>query len=433
MKVVRPVQASTSSGQHGHVSPRTVAVIAFPACLPVGFLQIGPVQVVELVALVVAVAVLLERCLTATLVPPPVPALWAVAVVAAAAAATPLSVQEDSTFRADVQLALGVLLGLATFQAVGSWRDVRFLVSSLLATAVLIAVLALPEAAQQQARFGGAVVSGRVTGVFAQPNEFGLFVAMALMIALASVPGRRPTARVFARTSVVVLIAALAVSLSRGAWLGALAGTAGLALLLPTVRRAVLRTVPIAVLLVAVATAVAPDQPQLRILTARVLTITEGAENPYDERPAIYAEALRLTADSPWTGQGPGTFPVASASSIREGESGEAKHAHNALLTVAAETGLLGLVAVLGLTVAVLIAVVRTAQQVRHQALPSAQAVAGAGAALLVVVGHGLIDYPLRNPVIFLLIWLLVGLVFAAERLAGCTSQDRLGGSDGSA
>lgn len=401
-------------------SDRSVLLLsAFPACLPVGFVSVGPVQVVELVALGVAVAVLGERWLTGRLVAPPAGALWIVAVVAAAAVATPLSVHEDLTFRADVQLALGVLLGAAAYQAVTSAEQVRLVLRWLLVVATLIAALALPEAGQQQAQFGGAVVSGRVTGIFAQPNEFGLFVAMALVLGLTSLSGPSRAGRVLTRVAVLVLLVALAVSLSRGAWLGAVAGAGGLVLLLPGLRRRMLRSVPAAVVLLALVVTVAPAQPQLSIFTSRVQTITEGAENPYDERPAIYAEALRLAADRPWTGQGPGTFPAASASSIREGASGEEEHAHNALLTVAAEAGLLGVAALVGLTLAVLLSVVRSCRRSRAVGQAAhAEAVAGAGAALLVVVGHGVIDYPLRNPVIFLLVWMLVGLVFASDRLA---------------
>ncbi len=416
------MSAATSARANAHRArpDRSLLVLgAFPACLPVGFVSVGPVQVVELIALVIAGLVLADRWLTRRLVAPPVGALWVVAVVAAAAVATPLSVHEDATFRADVQLALGVLLAAATFQAVDSWRDLRLVLCWLSAAAALIAVLALPEVGQQQAQFGGAVVSGRVTGIFAQPNEFGLFVAMALMLAMTPLSAQHLLVRVLSRGTVLILLVSLAVSLSRGAWLGAIAGTAGLVLLVPTTRRRLLRSLAPALVLLAVVLAVAPTQPQLSIFTSRVQTITERAENPYDERPAIYAEAIRLAADRPWTGQGPGTFPFASASSIREGALREEEHAHNALLTVAAEAGLLGVVAVVGLTLSVLISVLRTCLRVSATgALRDTAAVAGTGAALLVVVGHGVIDYPLRNPVIFLLVWMLVGLAFASDRLA---------------
>jgi hypothetical protein len=61
-----------------------------------------------------------------------------------------------------------------------------------------------------------------------------------------------------------------------------------------------------------------------------------------------------------------------------------------------------------------------------HHARPAAgrgtgerELLAGTAAALAVVLGQGLLDYPLRNPVIATTVWLLVGL------FAGAVSGDR--------
>jgi hypothetical protein len=84
-----------------------------------------------------------------------------------------------------------------------------------------------------------------------------------------------------------------------------------------------------------------------------------------------------------------------------------------------AEQGVLGLVA-LGIAVSVaVLAVVRTLRW--HHARPAAgrgtgerELLAGTAAALAVVLGQGLLDYPLRNPVLATTVWLLVGLLAAA-------------------
>jgi hypothetical protein len=56
-----------------------------------------------------------------------------------------------------------------------------------------------------------------------------------------------------------------------------------------------------------------------------------------------------------------------------------------------------------------------------HDARPAAgrgtgerELLAGTAAALAVVLGQGLLDYPLRNPVLATMVWLLVGLLAAA-------------------
>ncbi|WP_432546901.1 O-antigen ligase family protein [Kineococcus sp. SYSU DK004] len=400
------------------LAPAAVALSA-----PVAFLPLGPVQVVEAVTLVVVATVLAGRALD-----PwddvPATALWVVPLLLAAVVSAPWSVHEDATFRALAQLSAGALLALATCRAVGGPRGGRVVVRAVVAAAVVVGAQALPSASQQRAAFGGAVVAGRSTGNFAQPNEFGLFTAVALVlaVALASAATSR-TERFLTLTAVAVLAASLAVSLSRGAWIGAAAGVAALALLLPRVRRGLLVGLPVAGALVAAAGAALPDLVGTTLL-GRVSSLSAPADNPYDERPAIYAEARRLVEERPVTGYGPGTFPYASEGATAIGTAGQAEHAHNALLTVAAEAGLPGALALVVWTLAVAAAVLsglhreKTAPTGAEPLLTGAL-LAGCGAALFVVVVHGFVDYPLRNPLNFLLLWLLAGVVLGLRAHQG--------------
>jgi O-antigen ligase len=155
------------------------------------------------------------------------------------------------------------------------------------------------------------------------------------------------------------------------------------------------------------------------VLASRLASITDPSQNPYDGRPDIYAEAFRLVNEAPVLGHGPGAFSVAAWEGLSTGRVLQAEHAHNLWLTIATEYGLLGLVSFLGLSMAVGWAGLSGTRALLRNGRPTDAAVcAGALAALVALLGHGLVDYPLRNPVLFLTYWAIAGLVLAFARFA---------------
>src|SRR5207244_3119859 len=91
---------------------------------------------------------------------------------------------------------------------------------------------------------------------------------------------------------------------------------------------------------------------QVRVVEERIGTIAHPsvAVNPYDIRPQIWREAELLIEEHPWLGVGPGNFPVATGLDNRLPE--EIDHAHDVLLTVAAEVGIPAVLMLIGLTLA---------------------------------------------------------------------------------
>jgi O-antigen ligase len=150
-------------------------------------------------------------------------------------------------------------------------------------------------------------------------------------------------------------------------------------------------------------------QPVVSVLADRLGSLLSGARNPYDDRPAIWRAAVGLWSERPALGVGPGGYPVLAA---RDGPLSVSAplHAHSLLLTVGSEQGLVGLAALLG----VIAAAVRSVARARTAGGPGEEVLAGAAAALTALLGQGLVDYPLRNPVLATLVWLLVGLLAAA-------------------
>lgn len=282
-----------------------------------------------------------------------------------------------------------------------------------------VAALALTSAGRLQAAEGGNVVDGRLTGQFAQPNELGLFCAALLPLALAcvvtTVSGRR---KLVLGLATACLAVACVMSMSRGAWLGAGAGLIVLAVCEPTTRRA-LATVGLAVVATCLAAlSVPPSTSVLGVLGSRIRSLGDPTQNQYDDRPLTWAEAVRQAGEHPWFGVGPGGFHEAATDSASAVSAQAPDHAHNLLLTVLTDRGVvgvaLGLVVVVGCAVAasrhlsVRVGRHRTSRVLGTRSLAVV-------AALTAVAVHGAIDMPLRNPIVSGLVWTLIGMVMVAE------------------
>jgi hypothetical protein len=88
------------------------------------------------------------------------------------------------------------------------------------------------------------------------------------------------------------------------------------------------------------------------------------------------------------------------------------------LLTVAAEAGTPAVLLLVGFTLSVGVVALRAIRRLRAWERPrDAALVAGLAAALMMVVGQGLVDFTLRNPIIIVVVWSVLGLLLAADRV----------------
>lgn len=397
------------------------------ASLPVGNQSVGPLQLVQPVAILAAAAVLVvDIGLMRVRVPPWQVGLPLAGMMLAAALSSVSSPVPDSTFRINAGFIVGSLLVVAMWNALDNLGRMRSLMRLLVLSAVIVAFISLRDLDSLDAAAGGAVVTGRAVGVFSQPNELGLFMAMLLPPTVALAWAKRGPQRVFATLAAAVIFAALLVSLSRGAWLGAILGVAVLALLLrlPLARWA--QVVTLGMLLATVAWLFAP--PAVVDIVAQRAGSIGGAANPYDERGDIYAEAGRQFLDSPWIGHGAGAFSAIARRLGPDGHDLYAEHAHSLLLVVATEYGAVGVLALgsLGIGLAWLLrramwgappqgaTVVRREEEIMTT---------GLFAGLVALIGHGVMDYPLRNPVTGMTAWLILALTVGGVRVARLQSQ----------
>ena len=402
--------------------PRIGILVVF-ASFSIGFasLPFGPLnlQAVDLAIFLVTALVALRR-MGAGLVPLRwSPALaWAVALVAWAIVSMTSALDLSEAVKQVGSLAAGAVFATVTYTVCRSMRDIRMLSAGLVFVAAAVTLPALTQMGGFRSYYQGALVEGRLQGIFIEPNELGLFCAMTSLVAAGLFLGtrNRPLLRLAYLFALAILLAGLILSLSRGAWLGAGAGVLLLLWWLRDARRLLIAAAfPLLIGLVALAT-FAPENPTVRVVEQRLFAFT-NIDQPYDERPEIYAEAIRQIRDDPWTGQGPGNFAVASRRSASDGVAVAASHAHNAYLNMGAELGLPSVLLLLGLIGTVTAharKAIRTAD--RLGARSDAALIAGLAALLVADVTTGLVNNFLGNAIIEPTIWAGIGMILAAPQ-----------------
>jgi uncharacterized membrane protein len=156
-----------------------------------------------------------------------------------------------------------------------------------------------------------------------------------------------------------LLLAALALTFSRGAWLGALAGLAAMLLALGgRVARAALALLVAGLLVLGLGGVNLLPQPLQNRLASITRSFSFFDPSTVEVTPENYAVVERMAqmragwrmfAGAPLTGVGPGNFTPAYARYTAPPWYGSRGHAHNYYLNIAAQTGLVGLLAYLAL------------------------------------------------------------------------------------
>jgi O-antigen ligase len=399
-----------------------LAVVAVVATFPIGSIALRsplpPIEMAEAAVAIVSALVLLKRVATDKAPLRWHPAMWWMfALLIWTIVAFASAVDSALAIKQIASLAGGFLFALVVATACATMRDVRFVLLGFVIIAGLIATTAVIGGDQFQSELGGTQVAGRLRGAFDHPNQLGTICAMLALVAAGLAFGARSVrARVFSLLAIPVLVSGLALSLSRGAWIGAGIGALYLALVLPQARRAILVvTVPLAIVAALIGPSL-PANPQIQVVQERLGVLT--VRSPYDDRPAIWAEAMREIREDPLTGQGPGGFPVASVRAGSEASSVAAYHAHNVLLTWGAESGIPAVMLLLGFFISVAIAARRATKSAASRGARRDRAViAGMVAGLIAVLGQGPVDYTWRNTVVFVAISAVVGALLGTSLL----------------
>jgi O-antigen ligase len=342
--------------------------------------------------------------------------------VTAALLSTIFGVDPSRALRQDFAYLVGLLLAAAIVMATADRSDLLVLALALCLGGALLCVTALTKMPDfEVASSDAAVVSNRPVGVFAQPNELGLCAAMVFCFSFAMIILTRRQRRswLVALCVVAALLAltALLLSLSRGAWIGTVVGLLVLALLLREARPALLCLATVVTIGLALLVVVPSVNPP--VIAQRLLSVFGGPGNPYDERPAARAEAVVQMSERPLLGSGPASYSWAAQQGVAHVPAAKGEeHAHNLYLAVGAEQGVLGVTLIVtAVGVGAAAALSNRGARGDRGGDPTVRMVsAGSAAALAVVLGHGVVDYPLRNPIIATMTWLFIGLLAACAR-----------------
>ena len=267
---------------------------------------------------------------------------------------------------------------------------------ALLSSGVFVAGIGILEVSITSSLYSFGGVS-RASSTLINPNSLGAFLAAVSCLAIPWVNNQRSkTAWVLGMVSISAYLVALLATLSRGAWLGFIAGI--LYLIMNSKRRGVLILTVSVVLLVLLVTIGLPDMGLLGMRIAYT-------ENAYSSelRLPLYQLSLRLFRSAPLTGIGAGNFEVFYSPLAVGWPLG----VHNDYLRVAVETGIVGLSSLLLLFIMVFV----YSRAVRSNEPTLGRDLLGLEAALTALMIHSLFDDLMVNPTITMIVWTFFGMV----------------------
>jgi hypothetical protein len=243
----------------------------------------------------------------------------------------------------------------------------------------------------------------RAKGFFSIYMTLGgsLLVSLSLLAALLAEPGRRWS--VTLTLPAVTAALALAFTYARNAW----AGLAAAVVILAGATRRLVMLVPIVVVVVLVLAV--PSQ-----LASRARSALDPADPTVRERFYFWEAGLRMVQDAPLLGLGPGGvrrhYPDYKDPAGIRARTG---HLHNNLVQIAAERGVLGLIAWLWIWVAFFGGAGRIYRRLPGHAVEARAITAGSLAAVGGFLVAGLFEYNFGDTEVIDLVWIVMALPFA--------------------
>nr|WP_306943631.1 O-antigen ligase family protein [Streptomyces phaeochromogenes] len=280
-------------------------------------------------------------------------------------------------------LQIFVLVPAAVVLLIRDRRDARLVAWSLIGLALWQGAIGV----HQYATGTGASYMGeeiRAVGTFGAADVMGMAtvvsfgVVCSLGLALGAGPGRQ---RTVAAVCALVLLLPLALSFSRGAWI-ATAVTCGAQLALAGMRRAVKVFAVVAAASVILVGGLGVGTAMLQERISSITQVADAPDQSVTDRYTMWAAAVDMWRDQPLTGVGLKGFPdhrdghaslALSSGSDTEGAGAGFKRQpllspHNMYLLILSEQGLLGLLALAGSWLALLVCGLRRLFRARRQA-----------------------------------------------------------------
>ncbi|MET9354738.1 O-antigen ligase family protein [Streptomyces sp. NPDC006617] len=286
-----------------------------------------------------------------------------------------------------------VLVPAAVLLLVRDRTDVRLLTWSMVGLALWQGTVGV----HQYVTGTGASFQGeriRAVGTFGPQDVMGMatVVSLGLVCAAGLALGRTPVRqRLFAAGCALVLLLPLALSFSRGAWI-ATAVTCGVQLLLAGVRRALAVGAGVVAAAVVLVGGFGVGTAMLQERVGSITQVTDAPDQSVTDRYTMWTAAAGMWRERPLTGVGLKGFPehrdahaslaLSSGSETDGAGAGYRRQPllspHNMYLLVLAEQGLIGLLALAGSWLALLVLGLRRLRAARreHGAVPDCALVA---------------------------------------------------------
>jgi len=303
------------------------------------------------------------------------------------------------------------LLVFEMIAAEGTVQIVKNILFLLGLSAAVVGVIAVIQSGGKPPELVGLgdTATDRAQGSFGHPNTLATFEAVALpgtlVLGLIGPRAWRP----LAIASFAIILAGLALSLSRGGLL-AVAGALAMMLAWAPFRRTVIAAGVILLVLAVSGGAPAGEVQQVELVTNRLESIQYSAGG-VDPRFRVWEATPQIILDNPIIGVGQNAFSeVALKYGLFLGSSTQTfEHAHNIPLTIAAELGLIGLGALTWLAIALIRTLLRAYRQGDSDERGLVLAVA---AAFLALTLQGMVDYTLRAAVIVAIVFILAACAY---------------------
>lgn len=278
----------------------------------------------------------------------------------------------------------------------------------------IIGVIAVTRSGSQELTAGGQVASGRATGAFHHPNVLAFFLVLTLPVAIGLAARGSGVRRTLMIVAAVAIFAGLLLTLSRSGLIGA---AASLIVLLwwPPFRRVISVSLVGVLIFASLNAGAISNNKEVSLVRERVSTVSSTETRQDNPRTKIYKATLAIIPAYPFLGVGQGNFSIVSPQyGLLDIGGLHYDHAHDILLTIAAESGLIGL----ALFIAFVLAVGRAAGRALSRRGPPYPVVLGLVAALVGIMVMGIFEYPPRTNVIMATMLIEAGALIGYSRAA---------------
>jgi O-antigen ligase len=324
-----------------------------------------------------------------------------------------LLVARDTFVVIKIWIVWSAFLAVSILVASASVRQVKTILYCLSVAAPILALESISHGGRQTLVNGGVTVTERAQGAFAHPAQLAFWLLLAipptLILALLSSARLRP----FLFAAAGLSLAAMLLTLTRGAIIG-FAGSLVVLLTWGRFRRLMLLLILIAAVFTVLNFNAISHSRELSVVATRLSTVAQGARTG-GRRVQIWTTTPQIIAEHPLLGVGAGNFPKVSLEYGLSEAGLPFEHAHDLVLTIAAERGLIAL----GLLIWFIVAVGKTGLAVLRRRDSEVYPYAlGLCAALFGLFIASLVDYPPGQDAVMGTLLIEIGALIALRRHA---------------